>query len=189
MDEHPYDYRSCSSLFGYAAQVHARSGGICELCGWGSGREPKFDVWRQLTVERLVRESQGGYLANIRLAVAERFPELGPDRREDLSLRIDAVNTISACSFCNWVTRRDLSQRDMVDLITGSGLGPEETYRAIAAFALSILERRRRDVEWKLASIGEAYEQLIVPDLVKARDERSGEGSPRRAAGSKGGTS
>ena len=27
-----YDYRNCQSLFGYAARVHERSGGICQLC-------------------------------------------------------------------------------------------------------------------------------------------------------------
>jgi hypothetical protein len=45
-----YDYRNCQSLFGYAAKVHERSGGVCQLCGAG-GPEVDFDFWRQLTVE------------------------------------------------------------------------------------------------------------------------------------------
>jgi hypothetical protein len=45
-----YDYRNCQSLFGYAARVHERSGGVCELCGARSS-VLDFDLWRQLTVE------------------------------------------------------------------------------------------------------------------------------------------
>lgn len=41
-----YDYRNRQSLFGNAAEVHGRSGGICQLCGCGS-RELDFDLWRQ----------------------------------------------------------------------------------------------------------------------------------------------
>ena len=44
-----YDYRNCQSLFGYATEVHQRSGGVCQLCDAGAtGLD--FDLWRQLTV-------------------------------------------------------------------------------------------------------------------------------------------
>jgi hypothetical protein len=74
-----YDYRNCQSLFGYAADVHERSGGICQLCGCGS-REPDFDLWRQMTVEHLVGESQGGYRGQIERALVARFPTSRPPR-------------------------------------------------------------------------------------------------------------
>ena len=53
-----YDYRNCQSLFGYAAKVHERSGGVCQLCGAGTAGLD-FDLWRQMTVEHLIGESQG----------------------------------------------------------------------------------------------------------------------------------
>src|SRR5205807_243716 len=57
-----YDYRNCQSLFGYAAKVHERSGGVCQLCSAGAAGLD-FDLWRQMTVEHLIGESQGGYLS------------------------------------------------------------------------------------------------------------------------------
>jgi pentatricopeptide repeat protein len=44
-------------LFGYAAKVHERSGGICQLCGAGRV-ELAFDLWRQMTVEHLIGEAR-----------------------------------------------------------------------------------------------------------------------------------
>ncbi len=169
MREREYDYRNCSSLFGYAAAVHARSGAICQLCGCGRGERPDFDLWRQLTVEHLIGESQGGHLAKNRLAVTERFPSLSFTVRETLSTRIDAANTITACSFCNSTTSRDRSERSMAELIVGSNSGPEETYLAIEAYATSVLERKRQDVEWKMTSIRSAFERHVLPDLLETR--------------------
>jgi hypothetical protein len=60
-----YHYRNCQSLFGYAAEVHRHSGGVCELCGAGA-TGIDFDLWRRLTVEHLIGESQGGYAKQIR---------------------------------------------------------------------------------------------------------------------------
>jgi hypothetical protein len=94
----PYDHRNCQSLFGYAAKVHERSGGVCELCDCGSER-PDFDLWRQMTVEHLIGESQGGYLRQIAASLAEHLPELPPAALDALARRIDEANTIAACSF------------------------------------------------------------------------------------------
>jgi hypothetical protein len=68
-----YDYRNCASLFGYSAEAHDRSGGVCQLCLAGGNN---FDFWRQLTVEHLIGQSQGGYLAQIKELVSEIFPDL-----------------------------------------------------------------------------------------------------------------
>lgn len=75
-----YDYRNCQSLFGYAAAVHERSGGVCQLCGCGADRLD-FDLWRQMTVEHLIGSSQGGYLAQIRSALEQRLPGLTATER------------------------------------------------------------------------------------------------------------
>jgi hypothetical protein len=102
---HTYDYRNCQSLFGYAADVHERSGGICQLCGAGS-RELDFDLWRQMTVEHLIGESQGGYLKQIERALSARFPDHESRDVAELARRIDRANTVTACSFCNSTTSR-----------------------------------------------------------------------------------
>ena len=53
-----YNYRNCQSLFGYAAKVHERSGGVCQLCGAGTAGLD-FDLWRQMTVEHLLSAGVG----------------------------------------------------------------------------------------------------------------------------------
>lgn len=117
-----YDYRNCASLFGYAATVHARSGGIGQLCGAGADRVD-FDWWRQLTVEHLVGEKQGGYLRSIRSALSQRLPQVAPGELAELSRRIDEANTVTACSFCNSTTSRDLAPKSMQDLIAEAAAG------------------------------------------------------------------
>ena len=173
MREDTYDYRNCSSLFGYSAAVHTRSGGVCQLCGAGA-KEPDFDLWRQLTVEHLVGESQGGYPVRIRAAVALRFPDLSGDEQSALSATIDAANTITACSFCNSTTSRDRSDRSMTELIEAPTSGPEETYSAIKAYCTAVLERKRSDVAWKLESVRAAFESIVLPGLRETRGEPEG---------------
>lgn len=80
----PYDYRNCQSLFGYAQYVHERSGGRCQLCDYGSTMLD-FDQWRQLTVEHLIGQKQGGSLSAIRQAVGIRFPSLSAAERKQLA--------------------------------------------------------------------------------------------------------
>jgi hypothetical protein len=76
---------------------------VCQLCGAGAA-ELDFDLWRQMTVEHLIGESQGGYRYQISASLAHRFPGLGPDEIAELATRIDAANTVTACSFCNATT-------------------------------------------------------------------------------------
>src|SRR5438105_2812578 len=99
--ETPYNYKDCQSLFGYAQRVHEGSGGICQLCNCGSGPGVDFNLWRQMTVEHLIGETQGGYLHQIRAVVAQRFQDLPAREREDIAQRIDTANTVTACSLCN----------------------------------------------------------------------------------------
>ena len=49
----------------------------------------------------LVGASQGGYINEIRVAIGKQFPGLSNEQREELTLRIDRANTVTACSFCN----------------------------------------------------------------------------------------
>jgi hypothetical protein len=116
-----------------------------------------FDLWRKMTVEHLVGESQNGYLKQIRPLVASRFPHLTAAAREELSRRMDTLNTITACSFCNSTTSRDVSDKAMSDLLN-EGHGEVEDVMAHVTHELQgILERKRKAVEWKLLSVKEAF--------------------------------
>ena len=73
-----YNYKNCQLLFEYALDVHSRSGGICQLCDCGQGDDIDFDLWRQMTVEHLIGESQKGYLKDIRKILNKKFTNLSP---------------------------------------------------------------------------------------------------------------
>jgi len=165
-----YDYRNCQSLFGYAESAHRRSGGICQLCGCGAGDDVDFDLWRQLTVEHLIGESQNGYLKDIKRAVAERFPALATDDAAELARRIDEANTVTACSFCNSTTSRDTHTRTMGDLIVNCPGEPSQVLQAVAAELQSILDVKRDSVKWKLESVRRAFEERVEPELRKTRN-------------------
>jgi hypothetical protein len=160
-----YDYRNCQSLFGYAAEVHERSGGVCQLCGCGADR-PDFDLWRQLTVEHLVGRAQGGYLDQIKAGLSARFPEMSPPDRNELARRIDAANTVTACGFCNSTTSQDKAAISMAEAIASAPDGSaEKIFEAITCALPAILQQKRTKVQWKLASVREAYDRLVAPRL------------------------
>lgn len=169
MNTRPYDYRNCQSLFGYAVAVHERSGGVCQLCGAGGGPGVEFDFWRQLTVEHLIGERQGGYLKPIRSAVAQRFHQLPAREQQNISKAIDEWNTISACSFCNSTTSRDSVPADLTDLILNTPGDPETVLEAVKLAVASVLVKKRADVAWKLAAIREAYSRQVAPALARVR--------------------
>ena len=164
-----YDYRNCQSLFGYAAKVHERSGGVCQLCGAGTAGLD-FDLWRQMTVEHLIGESQGGYLRQISASLADRFPELGLAERAGLAAQIGAANTVTACSFCNATTSRAQAPASMTTLIETAPDGtPEQVRRHVTAGLDGILAAKRNDVAWKLASVRRVFDSGVAPGLTDAR--------------------
>lgn len=164
---HQYNYKNCQSLFGYAAAVHVRSGGKCQLCGCG-GSPLDFDLWRQMTVEHLIGQSQGGYLKQIRSAVDARFPELTPAAREGFSQRIDTLNTVTACSFCNSTTSRDANKKTMAELLNEAQGTFEEMEAYIATELERVLERKRMDVQWKLSFVKEAFLREVHAKIIDA---------------------
>ena len=158
--DRPYNYKSCQSLFGYAVDVHVRSRGQCQLCGCG-GPPLDFHLWRQMTVEHLLGRSQGGYLQQIRESVAKRFKDLPETDQHELSKRIDALNTVTACSFCNSTTSRDVSAESMTDLILRTKGTPSDVVAAVEAELGVVLARKRRDVQWKLEAVQKAFEREV----------------------------
>jgi hypothetical protein len=171
-----YDYRNCQSLFGYAAAVHERSGGICELCGFGRPAVD-FDAWRQLTVEHLIGESQGGYRRAIRAAVAARYPNLATNDTEALAAVCDVANTVTACQFCNATTSRSRSPVTMTELIGAAPDDPTGLVESLSPALQQVLQRKRREVAWKLSSVRNAFENMVQPGLVARRAAISAEAS------------
>jgi hypothetical protein len=167
--EKEYDHRNCQSLFGYAAKVHQRSGAVCRLCDAGAtGLD--FDQWRQLTVEHLIGESQGGYLSQIKASIAIRFPNLNGAEVAQLAARVDAANTVTACSFCNSTTSRDRAPVSMTELIRTAPDGPDDAVLKHVTAALDkVLTAKRRDVRWKIASIKRTFDTFVAPALEEAR--------------------
>jgi hypothetical protein len=164
-----YDYRNCVSLFGYAAEVHRRSGGVCQLCDAGA-MALDFDLWRQMTVEHLIGESQGGYLKQVKAALARRFPGLAAGEIALLAAEIDAVNTVTACSFCNSATSRDHARVSMTELIETAPDGPrDQVLRHVSAALAGILARKRHAVRRKLASVRAAFDSQVAPALEESR--------------------
>lgn len=164
-----YDYRNCQSLFGYAAKVHERSGGVCQLCGAGAA-DLDFDLWRQMTVEHLIGESQGGYRHQISASLARRFLDLGPGEIAELAAKIDAANTVTACSFCNATTSRAQAPVSMTSLIQTAPDGTaEQIHCHVTAGLNDILIAKRQDVTWKLLSVRKSFESRVAPALADAR--------------------
>lgn len=162
--EKSYNYKQCQSLFGYAAEVHKRSGGICQLCDAGS-TELNFNLWRQLTVEHIIGKSEGGYLSQIKEAVRKRFPELSNEEKVGLAHKIEGINTVTACSFCNSTTSRHRSDVNLGDFIVKSVGTDTDLLEQIAQKLETILKDKRQEVGWKLLSIQNEYENNIKPTL------------------------
>lgn len=162
-----YDFKNCQSLFGYARKVHERSRAICQLCDCGKGQEVNFDLWRQMTVEHLIGESQGGYLKDIRMAIAKRFPRLSSEERERLAQTINEANTVTACSFCNSTTSRKKHPKGLTQLIKETKGTPDEVVSAIKVELEKALESKRADVRWKLQSVRAVFEKLVEPEMIK----------------------
>jgi len=151
-----YNHVNCSSLFGYGEKVHRRHTYVCQLCGCG-GMPVDFDLWRQLTVEHLIGESQGGYPKELRRAIAARFPDLSVAAQQFLVTAIDDANTVTACSFCNSTTSRDRHGVTMNQLVLETEGSEEDVLIRIKIELAQVLDRKRSDVAWKLRSIRRAF--------------------------------
>jgi hypothetical protein len=130
-----------SRLFGYGRRVHAASGGICQLCGYGGGGRADPDLWRQLTVEHLFGGSQGGHLDRIRAALRQRLPQLTTAEVKELADRVEIKNMVTACHFCNSLTSREIAPITMDEVIaSAAGDTREEMLTSIATRLQPILE-------------------------------------------------
>lgn len=156
-----YNYKNCQSLFGYSSEVHIRCKGQCQLCGCG-GTPIDFDLWRQMTVEHLIGKSQGGYLKQIRELVQVTFPSYSEAEKITLSKEIDAINTVTACQFCNSTTSRDVNEFSMSQLFESAAGRKDALIQDITAACENILNKKRQLVKWKLESVREAFNEKVA---------------------------
>jgi hypothetical protein len=170
--EEQYDYSNCQSLFGYAQAVHQRSGGICQLCQAGEGNI-SFDLWRQFTVEHLIGESQGGGYGEIKNAVAAKFPAITKEEVAELAAKIEAENMVTACRSCNSMTSRNRHDVSMGEVIDSAPSSPQGVLLAVRRQRDRALSRKRREVQWKLTSLRNAFEATVRPALLSARRDIS----------------
>ncbi|HUH41931.1 MAG TPA: hypothetical protein VLZ29_02330 [Sulfurimonas sp.] len=160
--EKKYNYKSCSSLFGYSAKVHIRFKGQCQLCKCGGGNPVDFDLWRQMTVEHLIGKSQGGYLKQILIFVEEFFPMLNKDDIKKLAIKIDEKNTITCCQFCNSTTCRYPYDKSMKDLFIEAQNNNIDLIEHIDKECQNILKKKQEDVKNKLSIIKEAFKNEVL---------------------------
>jgi hypothetical protein len=135
-----------------------------------------------MTVEHLIGKSQCGYLKQIRIAVAVRFPDISPAERESLSHRLDAQNTVTACSFCNSTTSRVINKKTMAELLNEAQGSISDIEAYISSQLQLILERKRKDVQCKLASVREAFQNEVHPKIISAGANLTFERDCREAA-------
>lgn len=155
-----YNYKNCQSLFGYSAEVHVRCKGRCQLCGCG-GMPLNFDLWRQMTVEHLIGKSQGGYLKQIKELVNLKFSSYSENEKNSLAKEIDAINTVTACQFCNSTTSRDISEVSMYQLFKNSSGSRDKLIQCITSVCGDILNKKKHSVKWKLESVKEAFNEQV----------------------------
>lgn len=166
-----YNTSGLQSLLGYGRIAHERSGGICQLCGCGAGPEIDFDMWRQLTIEHLIGQAQGGYPPRIRAAVDVRFAHLDESERRELANRIHEMNIVTACQFCNSATSRGVAPFTMEEVIASLPADPHEAIAATEIKLQPILEEKRSRVEWKLQSVRMVFQDVIRPELLRRRED------------------
>ena len=119
----------------------------------------------------LIGESQGGYKREILAALTEKFPMHEAGELADLAVRLDTLNTVTACSFCNSTTSRTKAPVSMRDVIAAGPGDVGGLVDAVTEALKAALRQKREDVAWKLTSVREAYESFIAPRLSEARTE------------------
>ena len=115
-----------------------------------------------MTVEHLIGRSQGGYLTQIRELVDIRFPHYSNSEKRSLAEKIDALNTVTACQFCNSTTSRDVSDVSMYQLFENSAACEVTLIKEISTACDRILDKKRQSVRWKLESVRAAFNEHVL---------------------------
>ena len=162
-----YDFKKCQSLFGYAIETHKKYRGVCQLCGAGYNGIT-FDLFRQLTVEHIIGKNDGGYLSDIIKSVGEVFPYLSKAEIKGLANKIEFINMVTACQFCNAMTSRYKSHIQMKDLIKKASEKKDisDCLNHIEDVLKVILATKVSDLKDKIESVKNGYMEKFKPNLV-----------------------
>ena len=131
-------------------------------------------LWRQLSVEHLIGESQGGYKPQLKEAVRARFPGYPISEIKRIVDQIDIANTLTACRFCNDTTSRYVAPKTMEKLLEeAQGQAPDEVIVEIQRHLTATFENKKRLVLWKLSSIEPAFQEKIREGLHQERQKQN----------------
>lgn len=167
----------CQSLLGYGKEAHQRSGGICTYCGLGRDNVD-VNVWKQMSVDHVLAVNTFGS-GGLRRLIQEHFPKLGENELLSFAKRIDEINLVTACNFCNSMTSRKKTR-------SLSKIFPEGTYDEVTKVDDPILcdllqllssevDQEKADkiryVKVRMIKLNECFEAEVVPMLLKRRSE------------------
>lgn len=132
-----------------------------------------MSLWRQLSIEHVISESQGGYNPRLKVAVSTRFSDYPIDEIERIVGQINIANTVTACRFCNDTTSRYVAQKTMEELLVeAQGQNLDEVIAEIQSHLKAIFEEKKRLVLWKLSSIEPAFQEKMKNNLHRERQRQ-----------------
>jgi len=150
---------SCQSLLGYGLAAHERSGCVCKYCDLGKNRQD-FDTWRQFSVDHVVPTSCIGTKD-----WTSKFPNLSKGARKDLFLRINKINLVTACNFCNSMTSRMrignreaiLPDREHPDAVDMNHPAVQEMLKKLEAEVADLKPKKQKYVQDRLRILKQVY--------------------------------
>ncbi|WP_367154895.1 hypothetical protein [Methylomonas sp. HYX-M1] len=95
----------------------------------------------------------------------DKFPFFSGAEIESLAKEIEALNTVTACQFCNSTTSRDVSEISMHELFLKSEPNRKSVLENITQACAAILKRKQDAVKWKLESVEEAFYEQVVSKM------------------------
>jgi hypothetical protein len=166
---------SCQSLLGYGRLVHERSGGICAWCGLGKDAVD-FDHWRQFSVDHVIPTNALGEKGWA--IFSERFPCLPDDQLKLLYQRINEINLVTACNFCNSMTSRMriegvdgiVPATAIIEVTSVEHPAIQEMLAALDARVSAVLEDKREYVQARLTVLRSAFDRDVRTTLVEKRN-------------------
>ena len=168
-----YDPKNCQSLFGYGKNAHERSGGICVYCGIGADKLD-FDIWRQFSIDHVIPR-------RLLPDINKVFPNIEKNKELIRALRrkIDGMNLVTACNFCNSMTSRmpiepikNILRFD--DYENATSIDDEPFKSMLCSLEKHIQEQiviKRDYVQKRLSIIREEFGKVVEPTLLKKRIE------------------
>jgi hypothetical protein len=157
---------SCQSLLGYGKAAHDLSQGVCVYCGFGRGGLT-FDLWRQLTVDHVIPTISVGAGGWKRIRAC--FPNLTGTPLKEVYRKINEINLVTACSFCNSMTSRMkigtigdiIPSEEHLDAVDIGHPAVQEMLRRLAAAVKEFGSKKHRYVDERLDMLEDVYRKEV----------------------------